>query len=70
MNVSHYIVVTRNDYLYLVGPFVSQKDAGKWGTRGVNNPLDDPRWQTIELQPDPVSSLSIDIRSPSKPMDH
>jgi hypothetical protein len=67
--MSHYIVVTRDNYLYLVGPFISQNDAGDWASNDVNNPSDDPRWQTIQLKPDPARSLSIGVRSPSKPMD-
>lgn len=47
--MSTYIMVMRDDCYCLVGPFASHDTAGEWGRDPVNNPSDDPRWQTIEL---------------------
>lgn len=44
-----YIMVMRNDRYWLVGPFASRTAAAEWGRDPVNNPQDDPRWQTIDL---------------------
>lgn len=47
--MKHFVVVMRNEDMWLVGPFDSDKDAAAWGRDPDNNPEDDPRWQTIEL---------------------
>src|ERR1700677_1814496 len=50
----HYIVCVRDDNLRLIGPFESRDDMGIWAA--TNNPADDPRWQSIELdlRPEPT----------------
>jgi hypothetical protein len=57
-----YIVVMRQTRMWLVGPFASQTEAGTWGRH--NNPEDDPRWQTIELDIAQVVS-PLRVLSPS-----
>lgn len=52
--MKHYIVVMRDDRLWLVGPFGTQQAAADWGADRANNPADDPRWQTIELNPERI----------------
>jgi hypothetical protein len=42
-----YILAMRNHHYFLIGPFVSHASASDWGRK--NNPLDDPRWQTVTL---------------------
>lgn len=76
-----YILVARDTYCYLVGPFDSQKEAADWGAGGdyddymnghttVNNPDDDPRWQTIRLACVKGTVAVIGVRKPSDgPMD-
>lgn len=54
----HYILVARDTRFWLVGPFISQESAGKWGSQRRNNPSDDPRWQTIELA-DPAAPVRL-----------
>lgn len=60
MTLRHYIVCARDTSLCLIGPFESVDAATDWackpGTYGevsaataVNNPTDDSRWQTIQL---------------------
>lgn len=44
-----FILVMRADRFWLVGPFKNASEAGRWGARKKNNPLDDPRWQVLTL---------------------
>lgn len=46
--MAHFIMVQRDDRYWLVGPFATQAEGGKWAcdTYALE---DDPRWQTIEL---------------------
>lgn len=58
----HYIVCVRDDNLRLIGPFESIDRLSDWATKPTDNPLgslvaannpeDDPRWQSIELDDD------------------
>ena len=61
----HYLLVARDDRFWLVGPFDSYDNAGKWGSDPANNPSDDPRWQTIFLKD---SSAPVEIIPPLQPM--
>jgi hypothetical protein len=45
----HYVIEMRDTSMRAVGPFASNKAAANWGAN--HNPDDDPRWQTIELDP-------------------
>lgn len=45
----HYVLVTRDDRYWLVGPFCGEAAAAAWGSDRINNPEDDPRWQVIRL---------------------
>lgn len=46
--MNHYVMVMRDTRYWLVGPFTTHADAGRWG--GETYDLDaDPHWQTIEL---------------------
>ena len=46
----HYIVLTRHEDLWLVGPFPSNDAAADYGaTVAISHWEDDPRWQTIKL---------------------
>lgn len=68
-----YLIVVRDDRFWLVGPFANQKAAADWGAGGnydarfdslawmVNNPTDDPRWQTISLATVPSG---VEVRAP------
>lgn len=45
-----YIVITRHDDIWLVGPFPSQTAAADYGAVAEHQRWDhDPTWQTIEL---------------------
>lgn len=46
--MNHCVMIVRDDRYWIVGPFTSQQQAGKWGS-GVYGLDDDPRWQTIQL---------------------
>ena len=46
----HYIVCMRDDNLRLIGPFESRDTLCAWASS--NNPTDDPRWQSVELDGD------------------
>jgi len=59
---NHFIMVMRNDRYWLVGPFDTHDAAADWGCDPVNNPGDDPRWQTIQLA---GPGAPPEIRSPS-----
>jgi hypothetical protein len=61
----HYILVARHDRFWLVGPFDSNESAGNWGRDPVNNPSDDPRWQTIELAD---AGAPVEVIPPDRPM--
>jgi hypothetical protein len=65
--MSTYIVKIEDKRLYLIGPFASQDEAGTWGGSEANNPEDDPRWQTIDLDipvPKYVTGTMIEIFKP------
>ena len=71
--MAHYLVVMRDQAMWLYGPFESQKAAGDWGSKSSNNPADDPRWQTIELFSDPsyyssFPMIPVQIIPPIHPM--
>lgn len=61
----HYLLVARDDRFWLVGPFATYETAGKWGSDPVNNPADDPRWQTIQIAD---ASAPVEIIPPLQPM--
>lgn len=61
----HYIMVMRDTKFWLVGPFDTNSAAGNWGRDAVNNPSDDPRWQTIELAD---ASAPVEVIPPMQPM--
>jgi|GEM_PF-5548749 len=46
----HYLLVHRSTHFRLIGPFATQSAAAIWAKRKKNNPGDDPRWQTIQLE--------------------
>ena len=64
-SVMHYIMVMRDDRFWLIGPFDTLEHAGTWGSDPINNPSDDPRWQTIELRD---AGAPIEIVPPLQPM--
>lgn len=47
--MAHYIIEMRDKAIRAIGPFDDQQAAAAWGRDPKNNPEDDPRWQTIEL---------------------
>ena len=53
-----YLVVVRNDYYYLVGPFADNKTATLWAEERENNPSLDGRWIVCQLNnPDQAPML-------------
>ena len=47
--MSAYILVVRDTTFWLVGPFKDDAAASTWGHDPENNPEQDPRWHTVEL---------------------
>lgn len=60
--MKHFIVVMRDQDIWLVGPFPTQAAAAEHGR--TSNVDDDPRWQTIELD-DAISGTPLRIETPS-----
>lgn len=79
MVLKHFIVCMRDTHLRLIGPFDSSEALCDWactpgkygqGATGpsTNNPADDPRWQSIELEPSKVfpSGYLVEVRAPKE----
>ena len=49
MQTKHYIVVMRDNDIWLVGPFDTQAATSDYGATADEQEWHDPRWQTIEL---------------------
>ena len=47
--MSAYILAVRDTTFWLVGPFKDDAAASTWGHDPENNPEQDPRWHTLEL---------------------
>lgn len=39
----------------LIGPFDTEKAAGEWGADPANNPFDNPCWQVVNLEAEPLT---------------
>jgi len=61
----HYLLVSRDDRFWLVGPFDTAANAGAWGHDPANNPADDPRWQVLELA---NAQAPVEVIPPLQPM--
>jgi hypothetical protein len=59
-----YIVIT-NPTLRIVGPFQSKEDARRWGRVWQNENEDNPCWQTIDIEGEPIAQLNIDVERPN-----
>lgn len=46
-----YVLLARHSRFWLVGPFPDFDAAVKWGRETQTNGNDDPRWQTVSLDP-------------------
>jgi len=62
----YFLMVMRDTSAWLVGPFVSQAVAARWGYSAYS-PDDDPRWQTIWLAnpAEPLPLISPDWPLPA-----
>lgn len=55
-----YVLCSRNEEYFIVGPFESDEQMKEWGDHEYNNG-DDPRWQSIRLK---TSNLMPSVHGP------
>lgn len=62
-----YILCTRPDRAFLIGPFATTKSAATWVRKPENNPMNDPRWVVLNLSPEQVA-LPLSVAEPTSPI--